>query len=150
MTREYPQRPIIGVGVVVWHADRVLLVRRANPPLQGQWSLLGGGQEVGETVFETARREAQEEAGIEVEPLQVIDVVDSIHRDAQGGIRFHYTLIDLLAEWRGGRPTAGGDALEVAWFTDPALDSLDLTAETLRVLRRGRELLTADRGQSKP
>ena len=85
MTREFPDRPIAGVGVVVLGAKGVLLVKRAKPPRQGQWSLPGGAQKLGETVFEAARRETLEETGLEIEVLGLIDVVDSIASDDGGG-----------------------------------------------------------------
>ena len=104
MTREFPDRPIAGVGVVVLGAKGVLLVKRAKPPRQGQWSLPGGAQKLGETVFEAARRETLEETGLEIEVLGLIDVVDSIASDDGGGeIRYHYTLIDVLAVLHGRR-----------------------------------------------
>ena len=80
--RTYPDRPWVGVGVIVFRGDEILLVRRGKPPNQGQWSLPGGGQDLGETVFEAARREVAEEAGIDmVRPVEVLTTVDSVHRD---------------------------------------------------------------------
>ncbi len=141
--RTYPERPIVGIGAVVWRADRVLLARRARPPRKGEWSLPGGAQKVGETVFEAARREVMEETGIAIEILGLADVVDSIHRDDEGRFLYHYTLIDLVAEWRSGEAVAGGDAAEVAWFGLEDLADLGLWSETLRVIRLAREKLAA-------
>lgn len=142
-SRTYPERPIVGIGAVVWRADRVLLARRARPPRKGEWSLPGGAQKVGETVFEAARREVMEETGIAIEILGLAEVVDSIQRDDQGRILYHYTLIDLVAEWRSGEAVAGGDAAEVAWFGLEDLADLGLWSETLRVIRLAREKLAA-------
>jgi ADP-ribose pyrophosphatase YjhB (NUDIX family) len=102
MTRLYPKRPVVGVGVVVCRDDTVLLVRRANAPGKGNWSLPGGAQELGETVFEAARREVLEETSVTVDVLGLVDVVDSIRPDSAGRIQYHYTLIDVVAEWRSG------------------------------------------------
>ncbi|MES2222053.1 MAG: NUDIX hydrolase [Acidobacteriota bacterium] len=94
--REYPLTPVVGVGAVVFHVDCVLLVRRAKAPLVGEWSLPGGGVELGETLEEAIVREVAEETGLRVMPLQVVKAFDHIDRDAEGKIRFHYVLVDFL------------------------------------------------------
>ncbi len=131
---DYPNRPLIGVGVVVFKDDRVLLIRRGKPPREGQWSLPGGRQRLGERVEETARREVAEEAGIDVEVGPLVDVVDSITRDDQGAVQYHYTLVDLLAEWRSGEAAAGHDAAAVAWADPADLGPYDLWKETERII----------------
>ena len=136
---DYPNRPLIGVGVIVFKEDRVLLIRRGKPPRAGQWSLPGGRQRLGETVRETAAREVREETGCEVEVTALLDVLDSLTRDAAGEIQYHYTLVDFLAEWRGGEARAAGDAAEVAWADPDALESYELWSETLRLIALGRE-----------
>ena len=132
-----PKRPLIGVGVVVFKAGRVLLVRRAKPPRQGDWALPGGRQRLGETVREAARREVREETGLEVEVTALLGVVDSLHRDAEGRIAYHYTLIDFLAAWRAGQCVAGGDAAEVAWADPNDLAPFELWEETVRMIGLG-------------
>ncbi len=134
---DYPNRPLVGVGVVAIKDGRVLLIRRAKPPRAGRWSLPGGRQRLGETVRETARRELREEAGVEAEVTALLDVVDSITRDDAGAIAYHYTLVDFLAEWRGGAPRAGGDATEALWADPDDLGSYELWDETLRLIRLG-------------
>ena len=136
---DYPNRPLIGIGVIVFKEDRVLLIRRGKPPRQGQWSLPGGRQRLGERVRETAVREVREETGCAVEVTALLDVVDSLTRDDAGEIQFHYTLVDFLAEWRGGEARAAGDAAEVAWADPDDLAPFDLWAETLRLIAMGRE-----------
>ena len=81
MSREYPSRPIAGVGVVVLRDDQVLMIRRGREPRMGQWSIPGGKQELGETWQETAIREVREETGVEIDVLGIVDVVDAIVRD---------------------------------------------------------------------
>ena len=137
MVRDYPDRPIVGVGVVVWRDDRVLLIRRGKPPRVGQWSLPGGAQELGETVAETARREVMEETGLELASLELLTVVDLIEPAPGADARrflFHYTLIDFVAEAAPGEAVAAGDAVGVGWFRPDALAALGLWSETLRII----------------
>jgi ADP-ribose pyrophosphatase YjhB (NUDIX family) len=134
MPRSYPSRPIVGVGAVVWKGDRVLLARRGHPPRQGSWTLPGGAQDVGETVAETARREIREETGLEIDIVDVVAVVDLIERDAAGKVAYHYTVIDMLAEWRSGEAVAADDAEAVAWVHPDELDAYHLSGDALRVI----------------
>ena len=139
MSREYPAQPITGVGVVVWHGERVLLVQRARPPRQGQWSLPGGGQQLGETLTDAARREVREEAGLEVELGEVIATLDLIERDAGGRVRYHYVLIDFVAEAASAELRPGDDAAAARWFTLEEAERLGLWSETLRVIGLAKE-----------
>ena len=131
---DYPNRPLIGVGVVVFKDDRVLLIRRGKPPREGQWSLPGGRQRLGERVAQAAAREVAEEAGIEIAVGGLIDVVDSITRDDSGAVEYHYTLVDVAAEWRSGEAVAGHDAAEVVWADPGDLSPYDLWKETGRII----------------
>ncbi len=135
MTSTYRSHPIIGVGAIVWRGDQVLLVQRGKPPRQATWSLPGGRQEWGETVVEAATREIFEETGLEIDVRDVVAVVDLIERDESGQVNLHYTLIDLLAEWRSGEAQAGDDATAVAWVTLDDLEHYALWSETERVIR---------------
>jgi ADP-ribose pyrophosphatase YjhB (NUDIX family) len=137
-----PGRPIIGVGVILFDdAGRVLLIRRGTPPRQGEWSLPGGRQELGETVEQTARRELAEETGCSAGPLVLVDVIDSITRDEAGAVRFHYTLVDFAARLAGGAAQAASDAAALAWVHAPALPDYRLWARTIEVIGRARTLL---------
>ncbi len=144
MSREYPLQPLVGIGAVVFRENRVLLVRRARPPRAGEWSLPGGLQQLGETVFQAAAREVLEETHVTIRPLALIDVVDLIEREPSGArVRWHYTLIDVLALWESGEPRAADDAADAQWADATLMGSLGLWPETLRIIARGRELLTA-------
>ncbi|MBP2226810.1 ADP-ribose pyrophosphatase YjhB (NUDIX family) [Azospirillum agricola] len=133
-SREYPDRPWVGVGVVVWRGDRVLLIRRGRAPRLGQWALPGGAQSLGETVFETAAREVLEETGLVVIPTEVITVVDAITPDAEGRVHYHYTLVEVSAESAEGEPVCADDALEARWATPDEAGALTEWDETRRVI----------------
>lgn len=137
--REYPDRPIVGVGVVLFHKDRVLLIRRGKPPRQGEWSLPGGKQKLGETLKEAARREVLEETGLEMKNIKLIDVVDSINHDAENSILYHYSLVDWMAEYSSGELRPGGDADDARWFEMDRLSDLGLWGQTLEIIFRSVE-----------
>ena len=115
--RRYPERPIVGVLAVVVRGDRVLVVRRANPPMPGRWGFPGGVLELGETVAQGAMRELAEETGVEAEAGGPLTVIDTIDRDEEGRVRYHYTLVAMIGHWQSGEGVAGDDAEEVAWLT---------------------------------
>lgn len=137
MTREYPEHPLIGVGAIIIDADRVLLVKRAHPPIQGQWSIPGGVLEVGEMVREAAIREAREETGLIVEPGELLGVYDRILRDPEKRVQYHYVLIDFLCRATGGQLQAATDAAEVKWFKREELPALNLAEDTHEVIQKG-------------
>ena len=134
MSRTYPSQPVVGVGVVVWHDDRVLLIKRGKPPRVGQWSLPGGAQKLGETLADAARREVREETGIDVDLGEIIATLDLIDRDDEERVRHHYTLVDFVAEARGTELVAGDDAADARWFDRGDIDALGLWSETIRII----------------
>ena len=131
MKRDYPDRPLVGVGAVIVHEDRVVIVQRATEPLKGQWSVPGGALEVGETLRECAEREAREETGLQVEAGEVLEVFDAIYRQPDGRIQYHYVLIDFKCRLEGGELRAGGDAAQAKWVTLEELPEFQV-AETAR------------------
>ena len=140
-SREYPDRPIVGVAGVVICGDSVLLVRRGKEPMMGSWSLPGGALKLSERVEEGVRREVCEETGVAVRPVELVEVLDRISRDESGRVRYHYVLLDWLCvpETAGGslpRPVAGSDAEAAVWAHSKALAPFALEAATLRVIER--------------
>jgi len=137
MKREFPETPLVGVGAIIVEGERVVLVKRAHPPIQGQWSIPGGVLEVGEMVREAAIREAREETGLIVEPGELLGVYDRILYDAEKRVQYHYVLIDFLCTRVGGELRAASDAAEVRWFTRDELPALNLAGDTQDVIRKG-------------
>lgn len=130
----YPTTPKVGIGIVLLRNDEVLLARRGKPPGAGLWSLPGGKQELGETAEAAARRELFEETGLHCGPLVLAGHVDSIHRNAEGKIEFHYTILDFAARYIGGEPVAGDDVREVTWARADEFDHYALWKEARRMI----------------
>ena len=145
MRREYPEAPLVGVGAVIvdrhldHHRDenRVLLIRRGQPPLLGEWSLPGGVLECGETLRDAVVREAREETGLVVETDEMLGVYERVIRDDEGRVRYHYVLIDFLCRPIGGDLKAGSDAADVRWFTRDELPALNLAYDANDVVLKG-------------
>ncbi len=139
MKREFPEQPIIGVGAIIIEDGRVLLVKRAHPPIEGQWSIPGGALEIGELIREAAMREAREETGLIVEPGELLGVFDRVLRNPEQRVQYHYVLIDFLCRRTGGELRAADDAAEVRWFTREELPALNLAQDTHQVILKGFE-----------
>lgn len=140
--REYPERPIVGVGAIIFNNDRVLLVQRGHAPMKGEWSLPGGALEVGETLEEGVKREIQEETGLTVEPLIMVEVFDRIARDEEGRVQYHYVLVDFLCRIASGSPACASDAVDIRWTS---LDNLDgIAAFTREVILKAWKIASSD------
>ena len=136
MGREYPDNPLVGVGAVIVRDHRVLLIRRGQAPLLGEWSLPGGVLECGETLREAAVREALEETGLVVETVDMLGVYERIIRE-DARVRYHYVLVDFLCRPVGGELKAGSDAAEVGWFRREELPGLGLAYDANDVVLKG-------------
>ncbi len=144
MKREYPESPLVGVGAVIVADNRVLLIRRGQAPLLGEWSLPGGVLECGETLREAAIREAREETGLVVEVADMLGVYERVIRSDDGRVRYHYVLIDFLCHSVAGELKAASDAAEVGWFTREQLPALSLAYDASDVVIKGLNLADAE------
>ena len=137
------ERPVVGLGVVLFKAGSVLLVRRGKAPNAGAWSLPGGRQELGETAADGARRELLEETGCTAGALVLAANVDSIHRDEAGRILFHYTILDFVGRWVSGEPVAGDDVTDALWAPLDGLEPYALWTEAHRVIAAAQRVLAS-------
>ena len=134
--RQFPARPIVGVGAIVVDGDRVLLVKRGRPPLHGEWSVPGGAVEVGETLSAAVQREVLEETGLVVSVGPVVEVLDRIHTNGDGRVEYHYVLIDYLCSVVSGDLQARSDALDAVWAAPGRLAEYAVQPETIAVIER--------------
>ncbi len=139
MNRRYPERPLAGIGAIIFRGDRVLLVKRGSSPAMGKWSVPGGLVELGETLEDAVRREVLEEVGLDVKVIDLCAVLDRVILDKGGRIEYHYVLLDFLCESADGDPIAATDAQECLFVPLTELSSRDLTRGTEKVIRRAFE-----------
>jgi len=135
MPREYPEFPIASVGVVIVKDNKVLLAQRGKDPARGRWTIPGGVIEVGETVHEAGKREIMEECNIQVEIGPLYKTYDSIVRDAEGRVRFHYVILDVLGTHTGGEVRAGSDISDTRWIGADELGTLDVLPAVAELVR---------------
>ncbi|MEO0226126.1 MAG: NUDIX hydrolase [candidate division WOR-3 bacterium] len=133
--RKYPKQPVVSVHAIIIRQDRILLVKRAHEPNKGFWSLPGGVVELGETIASAVKREIHEECNIMIRPGRIINVYDSIIKDPKGRIRFHFTIIYLLARYVAGRVKPGSDAGEIRWAKKFELKKLKMVPHTRNLLK---------------
>ncbi|HEY33540.1 MAG TPA: NUDIX hydrolase [Dehalococcoidia bacterium] len=122
----YPQHPRVAVHALILHEDCMLLIKRATEPSKGKWSLPGGRIELGETIYQAIKREVLEECSAEIEMECIFDVGDTIIRDEEERVSYHFVLIYFLARYKGGEVKARTDAEDARWFTTEELDEADM------------------------
>lgn len=130
----YPDRPRVAVGAVVFKDERILLVRRGKPPAEGCWAIPGGSVEIGESLQQAAEREILEETGVSIRAREPVFTFDVIERDVHGVVRFHYVIVDVMADYMGGVPRAGSDATGARWVSAAELARLKVSRATLDLL----------------
>ncbi len=140
MSREYPSHPVVGVGAIILDGNRVLLIRRANAPLKGVWSIPGGRLDLGETLTEGLRREIREETGLRIEIVDQVEVFERIMRDGDDRVQYHYVLIDYLCEPAGGVLRAADDADDARWVEQDEMAELTMTEGTPAVINKAFQL----------
>ena len=133
---EYPEYPRPAVAVVVFKNERILAVRRKNPPAADRWSVPGGSIRIGETMSQAVERETMEETGIAVKAGRPFTTIDVVQRDDAGKVRFHYVIVYFLADYLSGEPVSGDDAADAAWFTPEEFGRLETPEGTEQLLEQ--------------
>jgi 8-oxo-dGTP diphosphatase len=139
MNRHYPDRPLVGVGAVIFRGEEVLLVRRGQEPAKGSWSLPGGVVEVGESLEAALQREVWEETGLAIKVLGITAVLERIFRDDVDKVPYHYVLIDFACEYLSGEVTPGSDVTAARFVSLNTLNELPLPSFTAQVIQRARD-----------
>jgi ADP-ribose pyrophosphatase YjhB (NUDIX family) len=139
MKRHYPDRPVVGVGAVIFRGEEVLLVRRGQEPAKGSWSLPGGVVELGEGLVAAILREVHEETGLAVKVLGITAVLERIYRDGNDNIPYHYVLIDFACDYLAGDLTPASDITAARFVSLNDLPDLPLASFTTQVILRARE-----------
>ncbi len=132
----YPDRPQLAVGAIIFKDDKVLLVLRGKSPAFKKWSIPGGSVRLGETLQAAAEREIKEETGLTIQARQPVYTFDVIERDANGRVRYHYVIVDLVADVISGQLKPGDDALDVRWVSSVELKKLEVSAATRNFLKQ--------------
>lgn len=132
--REYPERPIVGVGAVVIRDGKILLVKRGVAPSKGLWAIPGGTLDLGETLQQAAEREILEETGITIRAREPIYAFDYFERAEGGRVRFHFVIVDVAADYISGDAKGADDALDARWLAAADLDCLPVSESTLKLL----------------
>jgi len=133
--REYPQKPVVGVGAIVVRGGKVLLVKRAAAPSRGLWAIPGGSLDLGETLQEGAEREILEETGIRIRAGAPVYAFDFLEYDIENKLHFHFVVVDMEAEYVGGDLRAADDALDARWVSPEDLREMAVSKNTLRILK---------------
>jgi len=141
MRKEYPERPVVGVGAIILEGGKILLEKRKSTPGEGKWAVPGGLIELGETVERAVIREVKEETGLDVASPRLVDVVDYISLDEKGAVKYHFIILDYLVTVKGGELKAASDAAELRWVPISEVERYDLTESFRRFFKQNRQKL---------
>jgi 8-oxo-dGTP diphosphatase len=141
LSRQYPKRPVVGVGAVILDGDKILLEKRKNMPSKGKWSVPGGLVELGESVENAVVREVKEETGLDVYEPRLVDVVTYVSMGERGAVMYHYVIIDYLVNVKGGKAKAASDAAALKWVPFNEVEEYDLTESFRQFFRLNRQKL---------
>jgi mutator protein MutT len=141
MRKEYPERPVVGVGAIILEGGKILLEKRKSTPGEGKWAVPGGLIELGETVEQAVIREVKEETGLDVASPRLVDVVDYISLDEKGAVKYHFIILDYLVTVKGGELKAASDAAELRWVPISEVERYDLTESFRRFFKQNRQKL---------
>jgi 8-oxo-dGTP diphosphatase len=141
LSRQYPKRPVVGVGAVILEGDKILLEKRKNMPSKGKWSVPGGLVELGESVEDAVVREVKEETGLDVYEPRLVDVVTYVGMGERGAVMYHYVIIDYLVTVKGGKAKAASDADALKWVPFNEVEEYDLTESFRKFFRQNRQKL---------
>jgi len=140
-SRQYPERPLLGVGAVVIREGLILLIQRGQEPLKGWWTLPGGLVETGERLEAAVRRETLEETGLLVKPAGIAAVFERIMPDREGRTEFHFVIVDYLCQFESGAVQAASDVADAGWFTADEMRALKMAPGTAGVIQKAIAML---------
>ena len=141
MSRLYPNRPIVGVGVIIVREGKILLEKRKNEPGRDMWSIPGGIVELGESLEQTVIRESREETGLSVGDPEPVDVINQVTLDENGKVKYHFVIVDYFVKLKSGTPKAASDAAELEWVALKEVENRDLTKSFRGFFQKNRERL---------
>jgi 8-oxo-dGTP diphosphatase len=144
-SRTYPTRPHLAVSAAIFRNGLVLIVRRAQPPAHGIYTLPGGGVELGETLGEAVVREVREETGLEVEPVGLAGYRQVIARDGGGRVERHFVILPFAARWLKGEVSLNEELADALWLKPPELSGFKTTEGLAEIVAAAGELIGGDR-----
>jgi 8-oxo-dGTP diphosphatase len=148
--KDYPNRPIVGIGAIILQEGKLLLEKRGHEPAKGKWSIPGGTVELGESLEAAVIRETKEETCLDVEEPRLIDVVDQMDLDEQGRVKYHFVIVDYVVKVKGGVPKAESDADELRWVPLEEVETFNLTGSFRRFFVKNKHRLQETASSSKP
>jgi mutator protein MutT len=137
----YPEQPVVGIGAIIIHEGKIVLIKRGNEPSKGKWTVPGGLVELGESPEQAVIRETKEEISLDVENPTLIDVVSNVDVDEKGKVKYHYVIIDYLVKVKNGTAQASSDAADLRWVPFDEVEKYDLTTSFRLFFRNNRKSL---------